>query len=368
MKLSIQRDSLLKPLQQTVGAVERRQTLPVLSHFLLSAKDNTLSITATDLEIELFATVSAHIEQEGDVTVPARKLVDICRSLPEDAEITLNSGNEKVVLQSGKSRFTLSTLPVSEFPTLDDIGIAHAFNVEQNKLQSTIGKTAFSMAQQDVRYYLNGLLFEVSSNQLRCVATDGHRLSLSTAKLEADTGVGDVVQVIVPRKGVNELSRLLEDSDQAAEFQLSSNHIRVNLPEVRFTSKLIDGKFPDYDRVLPDGNDKTVIADRESLRQSLSRAAILSNEKYKGVRLTLSDSNLNVRTHNPDHEEAEDELEVEYSGDQIEVGFNVVYLLDILNTLEGGVVKIRLKDSNSSCLATEVDSDDCKYVVMPMRL
>ncbi|MEM7208593.1 MAG: DNA polymerase III subunit beta [Pseudomonadota bacterium] len=366
MKLSIQKEDLLRPLQQTVGAIERRQTLPVLAHFLLSAKNNQIAITATDLEIELFAQTAAHIEQEGDVTVPARKLVDICRSLPDGAEIDMSATNEKVILVSGKSRFTLSTLPVSEFPTLDDIGVANTFAINQSQLLRAINKTAFSMAQQDVRYYLNGLLFEVTPDMLRCVATDGHRLSLST--VDVQTGVETASQVIVPRKGVNELSRLLDTSDEPAEFQLTANHIRINMPEVRFTSKLIDGKFPDYGRVLPEGNDKTVIADRESLKQSLSRAAILSNEKYKGVRLQISDNTLNVRTHNPDHEEAEDELAIEYTGEAIEVGFNVVYLLDILNTLEGTSVKIRLKDANSSCLATEIESADCKYVVMPMRL
>ncbi len=366
MKLSIQREAFLKPLLQTVGAVERRQTLPALGHFLLSARDGLLLITATDLEIELFAKTAAHIQEEGETTVPARKLVDICRSLPEGAEINFTSTGDKAVLSAGKSRFTLSTLPVSEFPSLDDFGIANGFDIAQSQLQKAINKTAFSMAQQDVRYYLNGLLFEVSNEQLRCVATDGHRLSLSTVK--TDTGIDQTTQVIVPRKGVNELSRLLSDTDEAAEFQLSGNHIRVNLPEVRFTSKLIDGKFPDYYRVLPEGNDKTVIADRELLRQSLSRAAILSNEKYKGVRLSIADNLMNIKTHNPDHEEAEDELSVEYQGESFEVGFNVVYLLDILNTLEGNTIKINLRDSNSSCLATEVGSDDFRYVVMPMRL
>ncbi len=366
MKISVPRDLLLKPLQQTVGAIERRQTLPVLAHFLLSARNGKLSITATDLEIELFAWMDVDVEQDGDITVPARKLVDICRSLPDGANIELDSSGDKVFLKSAKSRFTLSTLPVSEFPTLDDIGVSQHFEVQQSQLKKIIDKTSFSMAQQDVRYYLNGLLFEVTSELLRCVATDGHRLSMST--VQCATGIDDIAQVIVPRKGVMELSRLLESTDQTAEFQLSANHIRVSLPEVRFTSKLIDGKFPDYDRVLPDGNDKTMIADRELLHQSLSRAAILSNEKYKGVRLILAKDTLSIKTHNPDHEEAEDELPVEFANEDMEVGFNVVYLLDILNILEGAKVKIRLKDSNSSCLATEIDSDACKYVVMPMRL
>ena len=366
MKLSLQRESLLKPLLQTVGAVERRQTLPVLAHFLLSAHEGILSITATDLEIELFAQTSAHIDQEGEITVPARKLVDICRSLPEGAQINFSVNGDKAVIVSGKTRFTLSTLPASEFPVLDDINIGERFEIEQRQLQKVIDKTDFSMAQQDVRYYLNGLLFEVGRECLRCIATDGHRLSFGSVEINAE--VEPVTQVIVPRKGVSELSRLLEKVEQVAEFLLSANHIRVNLPEVRFTSKLIDGKFPDYNRVLPEGNDKTVIADREMLYQSLSRAAILSNEKYKGVRLTITNNTINITTHNPDHEAAEDELPIQYEGDSLEVGFNVVYLLDILNTLEGKLIKICLKDSNSSCLIMEVDSDDYKYVVMPMRL
>ena len=366
MKFTIKRSAFIKPLQQVVGAVERKQALPILSHFLVHARGNTVSILATDLEIELFTEVSADVDNEGEITIPARKLVDICRALPEDAELTLDAHNEKVVLTSGKSRFTFMTLPVTDFPTLSEFTPDQQLTLPEASLHKVVNKSAFAMAQQDVRYYLNGLLFEVTGDYFRCVATDGHRLALSTA--EISTGLQTECQSIMPRKGVVELMRLLENSQSPITLDLSSTHIRIHLPSSRFTSKLIDGKFPDYHRVLPDGNDKTMIADKRQLQQSLSRAAILSNEKYRGIGLLLSPDSLHIKTHNPDHEQAEDELAVQYQGDEIEVGFNVGYLIDILNVVEGDNIKIRLKDSGSSCLATETDSDDSKHVVMPMRL
>lgn len=367
MKLEIARESLLKPLQQVIGAVERRQTLPALANVLLRAGEQGLQLTATDLEIELRADVGVEVERGGEITVAARKLLDICRTLPAGAGISLELDGERVVLRSGRSRFTLATLPAAEFPVIDDVQGQVEFPLPQADLKRAIDKIAFAMAQQDVRYYLNGLLLELAGDRLRTVATDGHRLSLCevAAELPGDEGR----QVIVPRKGVMELARLLdEDAEEPASVRIGSSHVQVALPGLRLTSKLIDGRFPDYGRVVPEGGSNELRADRETLRQALARISILSNEKYKGVRLAMGPEGLRIQTHNPDQEEAEEEVEVAYEGEPLEIGFNVVYLLDILASIEGEEVRVQFTDANSSCLVTDAASDECRHVVMPMRL
>lgn len=369
MKLSISRDQLLKPLQQVSGVVEKRQTLPVLANVLIQvdASRGRLSLTGTDLEVELIATAElAGSVADGEITVPARKLLDICKSLPASAELELKLENQKLLVKSGKSRFTLATLPATDFPNREESRGAFSFSVQQKTLKRLIDNTAFAMAQQDVRYYLNGMLFEVTNGVLRTVATDGHRLAMCTETAEAATS--DRYQVIVPRKGVQELARLLGDDDGPVEISLSTNHIRVSVNTVTFTSKLIDGKFPDYERVLPRGGDKIVLANRDELRQALHRVSILSNEKYRGIALQLSNELLCIRANNPDQEEAEEEVAVEYAGSSLEIGFNVGYLQDVLGVLRGATIKVVLGDSNSSALVQEVDSNDALYVVMPMRL
>lgn len=367
MKLSISRDQLLKPLQQVCGVVEKRQTLPVLANVLLVAQGGKLSLTGTDLEVELIADTDLAGEfGEGEITVPARKLLDICKSLPGSAEIEIRQDGQKLTLKSGKSRFTLTTLPANEFPNLEEGVGAFSFSISQKGLKKLIDKTAFAMAQQDVRYYLNGMLFEVSSGRLRTVSTDGHRLAMCDT--EARTEGNDRMQVIVPRKGVQELARLLSDEDGEVTLTLGANHIRATVGNVTFTSKLIDGKFPDYERVLPRGGDKTVLANREELRQSLQRASILSNEKFRGVRLQLTPDLLRVQANNPDQEEAEEDVSVEYTGGPLEIGFNVQYLMDVLGVLETATAKITLGDANSSALMQDAGSNAAFYVVMPMRL
>lgn len=367
MKLSISRDQLLKPLQQVCGVVEKRQTLPVLANVLLEVDGSKLALTGTDLEVELIAKAELDGEVgEGEITVPARKLLDICKSLPPSAEIELNQEGLKLTLKSGKSRFTLTTLPANEFPNLEEGVGAFSFAISQKALKKLIDKTAFAMAQQDVRYYLNGMLFEVTANRLRAVSTDGHRLAMCDA--EARTESSDRMQVIVPRKGIHELARLLLDEDEEVVVTLGTNHIRVVVGNVTFTSKLIDGKFPDYERVLPKGGDKVLLANREELRQSLQRASILSNEKYRGIRLNLTPDLLRIQANNPDQEEAEEDVGVEYTGGPLEIGFNVQYLLDVLSVLESPTVKLILGDANSSALAHDADSSAALYVVMPMRL
>jgi DNA polymerase-3 subunit beta len=367
MKFSISRDALLKPLNLVAGVVERRQTLPILANVLMVLDGERLSLTGTDLEVELVGRVQlAASGDSGEVTVPARKLVDICKSLPEGSDIDFSVQDSKVTVKSGRSRFTLSTLPAREFPNVEDSMGTHQFTLKQGELKRLIDRTGFAMAQQDVRYYLNGMLWELSGKQLRVVATDGHRLALCTLPHKVDVN-GDT-QVILPRKGVLELSRLLLEEDAEIAVVIGSNHIRATTNDFTFTSKLVDGKFPDYQRVLPRSPDKSVFGSRLELRQAFTRTAILSNEKYRGVRLKLTDNSLDIVANNPEQEEAEETVPVEYRGDSLEIGFNVSYLLDVLGVLSGERVKLSLSDPNSSALLEESDEGDSIYVVMPMRL
>ncbi|NOR41744.1 MAG: DNA polymerase III subunit beta [Gammaproteobacteria bacterium] len=366
MKFQIDKETLLNPLQQIIGAVEKRQTMPALSNVLIRTTENSLTLTATDLEIELVSQIGIIIDEPGEITVPARKLLDICKSLPNEAIIKFSVKDTKALVQSGRSRFSLTTLPANDFPALEAINSIYEFEITQKMLRDIIDKTAFAMAQQDVRYYLNGLMLEISSNYLRAVATDGHRLAYSEKETNAD--IADIKQVILPRKGVLELIRLLKDTDEKVKIVLGSNHLQVEFDQLRLTSKLIDGRFPDYNRVMPTDGDNIMIADREQLRQALMRASILSNEKYRGIRLILEKNLIKLQAQNPDHEEADIELEVDYSGDDIEIGFNVNYMLDVLNVTNSEMVQTALRDSNSSFLLTYPDQSDSKYVIMPMRL
>ena len=367
MKFTISRDALLKPLNLVAGVVERRQTLPILANVLMVLEGDRLSLTGTDLEVELVGRVQlAGAGDSGEVTVPARKLVDICKSLPEGSDIQFALQDSKVTVKSGRSRFTLSTLPSREFPNVEDSLGTHQFKIKQGQLKRLIDRTAFAMAQQDVRYYLNGMLWELSGGQLKVVATDGHRLALCTLpeKLNAE---GDT-QVILPRKGVLELARLLLDEAAEVVIVIGRNHIRATTNDFTFTSKLVDGKFPDYQRVLPRAPNKIVVGSRLELRQAFTRTAILSNEKYRGVRLKLTDNSLDIVANNPEQEEAEEAVPVQYEGDPLEIGFNVSYLLDVLGVLSGEEVKLSLSDPNSSALLEESEEGDSLYVVMPMRL
>jgi len=365
MKLSATRDVLLKPLQAVIGVVERRQTMPILSNVLLVAKEGELSVTATDLEVELVAQASVDVQAGGEITVSGRKLLDICRALPEGSEIAVSVSGEKLHVRSGRSKFALATLPAAEFPSVEDIKASQNISVSQELLGRLIEKTHFSMAQQDVRYYLNGMLLETGGQHIRSVATDGHRLALCQAEL--DGAQLEEQQVIVPRKGVLELQRLLTGEGNV-DVVLGANHVRIQLDGIRFTSKLIDGRFPEYDRVIPRDSSNEVRSDRTVLRGGLQRTAILSNEKYRGIRLIIRDDALVLQAHNPEQEEAEEELEVSYKGDDIEIGFNVNYLLDAIGAVDGEEVALSVVDSNSSCLIRAPGQDDCKFVVMPMRL
>ncbi|MEP4145831.1 MAG: DNA polymerase III subunit beta [Halioglobus sp.] len=367
MKFTVSRDALLKPLNLVAGVVERRQTLPILANVLMVLDGNRLSLTGTDLEVELVGRVQlTSAGDSGELTVPARKLVDICKSLPEGCDISFAAEDSKVTVKAGRSRFTLSTLPAREFPNVEDSMGTHQFTLKQGQLKRLIDRTGFAMAQQDVRYYLNGMLWELKDKQLKVVATDGHRLALCTLPEKIESS--DDAQVILPRKGVLELARLLLAEDEEIAIVIGSNHIRATTEEFTFTSKLVDGKFPDYQRVLPRSPNKIVLGSRLELRQAFTRTAILSNEKYRGVRLKLTDNSLDIVANNPEQEEAEEAVPVDYQGESLEVGFNVSYLLDVLAVLSGEQIKLSLSDPNSSALLEESDEGDSLYVVMPMRL
>lgn len=366
MKFVISREALLRPLQLVAGVVEKRQTLPVLSNVLLEVQGQQLSLTGTDLEVELVGRVTLdEVGQEGEITVPAKKLMDICRSLPDGAEITIEQDDQRVNVRSGRSRFTLSTLPATEFPNVENISGEQHFVLEQNKLRRVIDRTSFAMAQQDVRYYLNGMLFEVTANGLRTVSTDGHRLATATVEI---AGPDTAQQIILPRKGVLELAKLLTDAEASVSLALSTNHLRATTENFTFTSKLVDGKFPDYGRVIPKNGSNVMLADRQELRSVFARTAILSNEKYRGVRLVLEPELLKVFANNPEQEEAEESVGVDYNGDSLEMGFNVSYLQDVMSVLDTQQVKMTLSDANSSALLEEPEGGDAMYVVMPMRL
>ncbi len=366
MKFSIQREVILKPLTQVVNVVERRQTLPVLANLLVNAQGETVRFTGTDLEVEMVANVNIPVDREGEVTIPARKILDICKALPDGTLVELDAADDKAIVKAGRSRFTLATLAANEFPAVEDIDFSDKVTIPQQALRRLIESTGFAMANQDVRYYLNGLLLELRGGLLRCVATDGHRLAIADEEL--DLGVADTRQLIIPRKGVLELQRLLGDAGDDITLEVGRSHIRAKLADTVFTSKLIDGRFPDYESVVPVGADQVLLGDRLLVREALQRVAILSNEKYRGVRLELDPGKLRIIAHNPEQEEAVEEVEVETSVSNLAVGFNVNYLLDALNALETETVALCFKDPNSSCLAKAPESDNERHVIMPLRL
>lgn len=367
MKLTIGREALLAPLQAVVNVVERRQTLPILSNVLINVAPDKMSFTATDMEVEISAALALENPDVGTLTLPARKLLDIARALPGGKQLEIETAETQATIRCEKSRFTLGMLPSTEFPNIGAFEAKLSLQVGAGALRDLIANTQFAMAQQDVRYYLNGLLLEFRPKRLRAVATDGHRLAMS--ELDIDSGHELESQIIVPRKGISEIARLLDGVDDPVELRVSDNHLQLNLGERSLTTKLIDGKFPDYERVVPASGSKIVLADRELLRQGLARTSILSNEKFRGVRLTLSEGSLKALAHNPEQEEAEEDLEVDYTGESLEIGFNVSYILDVLGVLDQETVQLEFTDANSSCLIKSPEGGSAsKYVVMPMRL
>jgi DNA polymerase-3 subunit beta len=366
MRIVINRDALLGPLIQAGGVVERRQTLPILANVLIQARDAQLAITATDLEVELKTHTEARVESEAAFTIPARKLLEICKALPPGAQINMDVEGEKAVIRSGRSRFTLGLLPAQDYPGIEPSAAGQGFDIQTRILKNLIEKTQFAMALQDVRYYLNGLLLEAGEGMLRAVATDAHRLALSEVRFTAEEEAA--FQVIVPRKAVLELGRLLGDDEAFARVDLSENHVQLVTDGLTFTSKLVDGKYPDYRRVIPARSDNALTVDKETFRQALSRASILSNEKYRGIRVKIAPGIIELLAHNPEQEEAEEQLEVSYDGPELVIGFNVGYLLDVLGAIDEETVEVDLRDSNSSALIRGIGVEDTRYVVMPMRL
>lgn len=368
MKFLINQDELITPLQIVSGAVEKRQSIPVLANLLLKIQDSILTITATDLEVEMSVNIDLTQESsDGETTVPARKLVDICKSLSNKHVIEIKLDDGRLKISSGRSHFSLSTISAQEFPNLEETHFELKFDIASEKLKQLIDKTQFAMAHQDVRYYLNGMLLEINGKNLLTVATDGHRLALSKTQLE-ETISNELIQAIIPRKGILEASKLLSTNNQNCHVELSDNHIRLSLGDFLFTSKLIDGRFPDYDKVLPKNAERLLLVDNEVLKSAFARASILCNEKFRGVRLTLENNKLLIHANNPEQEEAEIEVDVEYSAQLLEIGFNVSYLIDSLNAVKSQKVRFNLGDSNSSVVIENSDNSDSLYVVMPMRL
>ncbi len=370
MQFKIERDQLLKPLQLINGVVEKRQTLPILGNVLLTVEAKKLILTGTDLEVELSSEIKLdNTATAGEITVPARKLFDICRSLPEGSEIKVKADNHKLVLMAANGRFSLSTLAAAEFPKTKEAANGIEANVEVAQLKQMIERTQFAMAHQDVRYYLNGSLWEIEKNTLVSVATDGHRLALCKIPLTTNTGEHSA-KVIVPRKAILEIVRIVSDTEKTIKFVISANHIQLRGDGFVLTSKLIDGRFPDYQNVIPrpEGQNQLSIA-RDILKPVLARVAILSNEKYRGIRLILENNQLKIMANNPEHEEAEETIDVNYSADRIEIGLNVTYLLDILNTVPLGNILFMFSGAEKSVLIEhENDNLDALSVVMPMRL
>lgn len=374
MKFSIGIDDLLPALQSVIGVVEKRQTLPILSNILVNVSNGKFTITGTDLEVEITTVIA--IEDESlifDFTVPAKKIFDICKNLDPGVILNFELIDNKLIIKSKNSRFSLITLSAENFPNLDPMTSSSEFSISQRDLKFLIDSTQFSMANQDVRYYLNGLLFEIYNEELRTIATDGHRLAfacIDTLSNPINISKDSTQQLIVPRKAITELNRLLSDSADRLNISISGSHMNIVFDHLSFTTKLIDGRFPDYQRVIPaiELCNKNIIADRHILKQSLARIAVLSSEKYKAARLEFQENNLIAVVHNPEQEEAEEHLPIEYTGDEFSVGFNVGYLVDALNAVKEDQVILSLTDANSSCLISGLNNDAVKYVVMPMRL
>lgn len=365
--LEAERDTLLSPLQAVTGVVEKRHTLPILSNVLIEKNAGVLSMTATDLEIQIRTSTQANATEENfAITVSAKKLQDICRALPDKVRIRLEASDEQIQIKAGKSRFNLQTLPAADFPVIESTGETESrASLPQKTLKRLIALVQYAMAQQDIRYYLNGMLLVLNGKIIMVIATDGHRLSLASTEMEQDSAPQEI---IVPRKTVQELGKQLADSDDLIHIEVRRNQVVFNFGRIELISKVIEGKFPDYNRVIPSNHQNQLNIGRMALLQALQRVAILSNEKFRGVRLVLSPSGLRIVCSNNEQEEAQEELEVDYQGEALDIGFNVSYLLDALNNLSCDTVQCLFGDANSSMLLTQPGDASFKYVVMPMRI
>ena len=366
MQIKINREVLLKPLTNVSSIVERRHTLPILSNLLLQAKNNNIQLTATDLEMQISLNIESKFSGELSTTISAKKLLDICRSLPEAVDIDMASTDSRIDVKAGKSRFNLQTLPAADYPVMTKVLDSNSsIQISQIVLKKLFKQVEFAMAQQDIRYYLNGLLLEVNENKLNIVGTDGHRLSFTSTTLNQSY---EKTEVILPRKTVVELIKLLNESENEVNIELSAGQVNFSFDEIRLISKVIDGKFPDYHRVIPVGHQNTFSVNRMAVLTAMQRASILSNEKYRGIRMVLSNNNLKLISTNTEQEEAEEELEITYAKDGLDIGFNVTYLIDVLNNVNDETINFSFADANSSCLITVPNDENYKYVVMPMRI
>ncbi len=365
--LKATQDKVLAVLQAVCGIVERRHTMPILANVLIKKTGNALQLTTSDLEIQIRTTA----ELGGDVgdfstTVGARKLIDILKTMPSDQTVSLESSQSKLILKGGKSRFTLQTLAAEDFPLVQESpAFGPAFSVPQKTLKRLLGQVSFAMAIQDIRFYLNGILFVAEGKTLSLVATDGHRLAFASAELDTEV---PKQEVILPRKTVLELQRLLSDADGAIEMQFANNQAKFSFGGMEFVTKLVEGKFPDYNRVIPRNHHNTITLGRAPLLACLQRTAIMTSDKFKGVRLNIEPGSLRVASTNAEQEEAQDELDIDYGGESIEIGFNVTYLIDVLANMGQDMVQLALQDGNSSVLFTIPEQQSFKYVVMPMRI
>jgi DNA polymerase III subunit beta len=365
--LKATQEKLLSTLQSVSGIVERRHTLPILANVLIRKTGDQMQLTTSDLEIQ----IRTNAQMDGDAgnfttTVGARKLIDILRTMPSDQTVSIESSANKLVLKGGKSRFTLQTLPAEDFPLVQEAAnFGPVFSVPQKTLKELLAQVSFAMAVHDIRYYLNGILFVAEGKTLSLVATDGHRLAFSSAQLDVEV---PKQEVILPRKTVIEMQRLLSDSEGQIEMQFAGNQAKFSFGGMEFVTKLVEGKFPDYNRVIPKNHKNIITLGRAALLATLQRTAILTSEKFKGVRLNIEPGTLRVASNNAEQEEAIDELDIDYAGDAIEIGFNVTYLIDALTNMQQEMVRLELSDSNSSALFTIPDNLSFKYVVMPMRI
>ena len=367
MNFKISRETLLKPLANVTSIVEKRHTLPILSNLLLEAKQNKIQLTTTDLEMQISLSIENPAGGDLSTTISAKKFLDICRSLPENTTIDLTTTDSRVTVKGGKSRFNLQTLPAADYPVMTQAASVSSttINLPQIEFKRLLKQVEFSMAQQDIRYYLNGLLLEVNENKLNIIGTDGHRLSFTTTELSQSYEKNNI---IIPRKTIVELIKLLDDSDNEVVIEFTATQVTFGFGDIKLISKVIDGKFPDYNRVIPVGHKNSFTTDRMQMLLAMQRASILSNEKYRGIRMVLSENNLRLISTNSEQEEAEEELEIAYTQDALDIGFNVTYLIDVLTNVNHEMITFSFADANSSCLITIPNDANYKYVVMPMRI
>jgi len=367
MKFSIARETLLTPLQQIIGVIEKRQTLPILSNVLLRLQDDRLEFTGTDLEVQLMTFAAVENGESGAVTVPARKLLDICRLLPDKSTISMEVREDRCTIRCGGSRFNLSTLPADNYPEFDAGTPELEFTISVGQLRRALEKSTFAMALQDVRYYLNGLLLDLDGQKMRTVASDGHRLAFFEDVLEIELEAGR--QIIIPRKGVLELYRLLGDGDDTMLIEIATNTVRVHLGVLSFAAKLIEGRFPDYQRVMPRELTRFIQVDKALLKAAITRVSVLSAEKFKSVAMEVDDAGtMSLQAQNPEHEEAEERLQVDLEGSGLSVGFNAAYLLDAINNVDSERIKLSFSEAVNSCLIEDMEDRHFKFIVMPMRL